>query len=103
MKAEDHDQLDDLLSQWQIQTQTPSDFRREVWRRIATETCDPSWIERLACWLLRPKREVLVFAAVVIIAVAWGLTHPAEPPHPQDAYVMSISPFGPDHLKSSWP
>ncbi|WP_395715752.1 hypothetical protein [Prosthecobacter sp.] len=99
MTTDDPDPLDDLLSQWQVQVETPPDFRREVWRKVAAETREPSWIERVAWWLLRPKREALILAAVIILAIAWGLTHPPEEISPHDAYVMSISPFDPNHLR----
>ena len=98
MKADDPDPLDDLLAQWQVQAETPPDFRREVWRRIASETRDPGWVERFAWWLLRPKREVGILAIAIAMAVVWGLTHPPEELNPHDAYVMSISPFDPNHL-----
>lgn len=98
MNTEEPDPLDDLLASWQLQVESPPDFRREVWRRIAAETREPGWIERAAFWLLRPKREALVVAAAVALAVAWGLTHPAEELPPHDAYVMSISPFDPNHI-----
>ncbi len=104
MKPEDPDPLDDLLAQWQLQDEPPPDFRREVWRRIALETREPKWIERVAWWLLRPKREVLVLATAVIFAVAWGITHPpGYELTPQDVYVMSISPFDQNHLGGSLP
>jgi hypothetical protein len=98
MKADDPDPLDDLLAQWQVQSETPPDFRREVWRRIASETHASGWVERFAWWLLRPKREVVILSIAVALAVAWGLTHPPEELNPHDAYVMSISPFDPNHL-----
>lgn len=103
MKAEAPDPLDDLLAEWQPRVGTPPDFRREVWRRISVEISSQGWAERLAAWLLRPKREAVVFAAAVTLAVVWGITHPTEPLDPHDAYVMSISPFDLDHLRSARP
>ncbi|MBL9179387.1 MAG: hypothetical protein JNM65_15090 [Verrucomicrobiaceae bacterium] len=103
MNAEDPDPLDHLLAQWQPHVETPPDFRREVWRRIAVENRDPGWVERLASWLLRPKREAVVFTAAVVLAIAWGITHPQEPVDPHDAYVMSISPFDSGHFRSGRP
>jgi len=99
MNTDDFDPLDDLLMQWQARAETPPDFHREVWRRIASETRAPGWIERFAWWLLRPKREIVILSIAVLIAVTWGLTHPPDADlTPQDAYVMSISPFDPNHL-----
>ena len=105
MKPDDPDPLDDLLAQWQApQAEMPPDFRREVWRRISANAPEPGWIEKLAWWLLRPKREFLIVAAAVVLAVLWGLTHPPEPKFtPHDAYVMSVSPFDPRHLESRYP
>lgn len=99
MKSNDSNSLHELLTSWQEQAETPPDFRREVWRRIAAEAHDPGWVERLAWWLLRPKREGVVLALVIVLAVVWGITHPPEEINPHDAYVMSISPFDPSHLR----
>jgi hypothetical protein len=98
MKADDTDPLDDLLAQWRVQTEVPPDFRREVWRRIASDAPAASWVEHFAYWLLRPRREVAILLIAIGIAVAWGLTHPpATDLTPRDAYVLSISPFDPNH------
>lgn len=98
MKTDDTDPLDDLLLQWQVQTEVPPDFRREVWRRIASDARTPSWVERFAYWLLRPRREVAILLIAIGMAVAWGLAHPPDTDlTPRDAYVMSISPFDPNH------
>ncbi|MFO1439574.1 MAG: hypothetical protein U1F81_14735 [Verrucomicrobiaceae bacterium] len=105
MKPDDPDPLDDLLAQWQVsQAEAPPDFRREVWRRISATAPEPGWIEKLAWWLLRPKREAFIVAAAIVLAVVWGLTHPPEPEFtPHDAYVMSVSPFDPHHLDGRYP
>lgn len=105
MKPEDPDPLDGLLASWQMpQAKTPPDFRREVWRRVSATASEPGWIEKLAWWLLRPKREACIIAAAIMLAVLWGLTHPAEPEFtPHDAYVMSVSPFDPHHLGGRYP
>jgi predicted tellurium resistance membrane protein TerC len=42
--------------------------------------------------------EIGIMVIAVVVAVAWGLTHPPEELNPHDAYVMSISPFDPNHL-----
>ena len=44
------------------QAEAPPDFRREVWRRISATAPEPGWIEKLAWWLLRPKREAFIVA-----------------------------------------
>ena len=100
MKSTDPDPLDDLLVFWHVPpAETPPDFRREVWRRISATAPEPSWIEKFAWWLLRPKREAFIIVGAVVMAVVWGLTHPPEPDFtPHDAYVMSVSPFDPHHL-----
>ncbi len=104
MKTDEHDPLDDLLFEWRIREATPPDFRREVWRRIAADASPPGWIERFAWWLLRPKREALILATAVLLAIAWGITHPPEPEFsPHDAYVISVSPFDPHHLNGRYP
>lgn len=103
MKTDDPDPLDDLLSQWQVQVETPPDFRREVWRKVAADNRDPGWIERFAWWLLRPRREALILAAAIFLAVTWGFMRPAKEVNPHDAYVMSISPFDPNHLSGRRP
>lgn len=104
MNTDENDPLDEFLSQWQVPEATPPDFRREVWRRIEVEPSQPGWIESLAWWLLRPRREAFVLATAVLLAVAWGITHPPEPEFsPHDAYVMSVSPFDPHHLNGRYP
>ena len=46
----------------------------------------------------------LVVAAVVIVAVVWGVTHPpAARLTPHEAYVQSISPFDPHHSGTRQP
>jgi hypothetical protein len=105
MKPDDPDPLVDLLAQWQVpQAETPPDFRREVWRRISADESEPGWLEQLAWWLLRPKREALIVASAVLVAVLWGLTHPPQSElTPHDAYVLSVSPFDPHHLNGRYP
>ncbi|MBL9129942.1 MAG: hypothetical protein JNG86_02010 [Verrucomicrobiaceae bacterium] len=99
MNPDAPDPLDDLLDAWQVRVdETPPDFRREVWRRIAADAPEAGWVERFAWWLLRPRREAFIIAAAIALAVAWGLTHPPAPDFtPHDAYVMSVSPFDPNH------
>lgn len=97
------DPLDHLLDAWEAPGTTPPDFRQEIWRRIALES-PPSRSSRVAWWLLQPKRALLAAAAAVALAVAWGLTHPAEPAlSPHDAYVISVSPFDPHTLQTGKP
>ena len=104
MKPDSNDPLDRLLQEWTVQSEPPPSFRREVWQRIASDGGKSSWAERLAWWLLRPKREAFVLALVVTAAVIWGLTHPeGQSINPHDAYVMSISPFDPHHLDGNYP
>ncbi len=103
MKAEAPDPLDSLLAQWQTQVESPPDSRKEVWRRIAVENCEPGWMERLASRILRPKYEAFAFAAAILSAFAWGMAHPPEPLNPRDAYVLSISPFDPSHWEGGRP
>ena len=104
MNTDENDPLDELLSQWQVPEATPLDFRREVWRRIEVDPSPPGWIECLAWWLLRPRREAFVLATAILLAVAWGIAHPPEPEFsPHDAYVMSVSPFDPHHLNGRYP
>ncbi|MCF7790137.1 MAG: hypothetical protein K9N47_28725 [Prosthecobacter sp.] len=91
------DHLDDLLAEWQPQVETPPDFRREVWRRIAVESINPGLIERFSWWLMQPKREIAIMTAAVVLAVVWGVTHPPEATSPHDAYLTSISPFDVNH------
>jgi hypothetical protein len=99
MKTDDPGPLNDLLAQWQMEVEPPTDFRREVWRRIAAEPCEPGRVERFAWLLLRPRCQAVILAIVVAVAVAWGLSHPPSAEFsPHDAYVMSISPFDPRHL-----
>jgi len=75
----------------------------EIWRRIAVEN-PPSRASRVAWWLLQPKRAFLMAAAVVALAAAWGLTHPAgSDVSPHDAYVISVSPFAPHPVHSLQP
>ena len=106
MKTNAPDPLDELLlSSWEVTAEAPRHFRREVWQRVSTtEAEEPGWLARLAWWLLRPTREALVVAAVVILAVVWGVTHPpAARLTPHDAYVQSISPFDPHHSGTRQP
>jgi hypothetical protein len=99
MKADDPDPLDDLLAQWQVQAEAPPDFRREVWRRIASET--RARLGRALCMVAaapeargRHPRHRRRHGGRL------GLTHPPEELNPHDAYVMSVSPFDPNHLKA---
>lgn len=93
------DSLEHLLSAWGPPVQAPPDFREEIWRRIAMEP-PPSRTAYAAWWLLQPKRAFLAAAAVVALAAAWGLTHPAGYElSPHDAYVISVSPFDPHTLQ----
>lgn len=93
------DPLDHLLAAWGPPAGPPPDFRQEIWRRIAMEA-PPSRVSYLAWWLLQPKRAFLMAAAVMIVAAAWGLTHPAgHDLSPHDAYVVSVSPFDPHTLQ----
>lgn len=103
MHKDNPDLLDDLLAEWQPQVETPPDFRREVWRRIAAETINPGLIERFSWWLLQPKREIVVMTAAVFLAVVWGITHPPQALNPHDAYLTSISPFDSNHLSLGMP
>ena len=106
MKTNAPDPLDELLlSSWEVTAEAPRSFRREVWQRVsATEAEEPGWLARFAWWLLRPARETLVVAAVVIVAVVWGVTHPpAARLTPHEAYVQSISPFDPHHSGTRQP
>ncbi len=65
---------------------------------------EPGWVEKLAWWLLRPKRELLVLATTIALAILWGITHPPQPElTPHDAYVMSVSPFDPHHTNGRYP
>ncbi|MGV3658600.1 MAG: hypothetical protein ACO1TE_00395 [Prosthecobacter sp.] len=93
------DPLDRVLCTWHARADTPPDFREEIWRRIAVEN-PPSRASRVAWWVLQPKRAFLMAAAVVAVAAAWGLTHPAgSEVSPHDAYVISVSPFDPHTLQ----
>jgi hypothetical protein len=95
------DPLDKLLARWQVSEELPPDFPREVWRRIAARQGAESWLDHLAWWLLRPKREAILVVTAVLLAVLWGVTHPPEARFgARDAYLMSVSPFDPQHLKS---
>jgi di/tricarboxylate transporter len=103
MKSTDEEldeEIDKLLAEWQDTVETPSTFQREVWRRVELAgPCKHSLFERIAWWLLRPMREVVILALVVLVALIWGLTHPPLPDHsPHDAYLLSISPFDPHHF-----
>jgi len=97
--AELDEKIDALLAEWREPVDTPLDFRREVWRRVELSgPCRHGILERLAWWLLRPRRELALLALVVLFALIWGLTHPPQPElSPHDAYLMSISPFDPHH------
>ena len=66
--------------------------------KLVADAPAASWVEHFAYWLLRPRREVAILLIAIGIAVAWGLTHPpATDLTPRDAYVLSISPFDPNH------
>jgi di/tricarboxylate transporter len=95
------EKIDALLAEWQESIEAPQDFRREVWRRVELSgPCRHGILERLAWWLLRPMREVVLLALVVLVALIWGLTHPPEPEYSaHDAYLLSISPFDPHHYE----
>jgi hypothetical protein len=92
--------IDRFLAEWQQSVETPVEFQREVWRRV--ELTGPhrhTLFERIAWWLLRPMREVVVLALVILMALIWAFTHPPLPDHsPHDAYLISISPFDPHHF-----
>jgi hypothetical protein len=96
------EKLDALLAAWQEPVEVSRDFQREVWRRVELRgPCPHGFLERLAWWLLRPFREVVLLALVVLIALIWGRTHPPAPLlSPPEAYLISISPFDPHHYKA---
>jgi len=95
------EEIDQLLAEWQESVETKSSFQREVWRRVELAgPCKHSLLERMAWWLLRPMREAVVLAVVVLLALVWAFTHPPLPDHsPHDAYLISISPFDPHHFE----
>jgi hypothetical protein len=99
------EQIDRLLQEWSDEVEVPPDFQREVWRRV--EQAGPSRhavFEKMAWWLLRPMREVTLFALVVLFACLWGVTHPPSPEYnAHDAYLLSISPFDPHHYEAFSP
>jgi hypothetical protein len=99
------DPLDELLLQWQVQTPAPTEFRREVWGRIAAGAQPaPSWLDRMVGWLSHPAALAACIAAALL---AGGLT--AWKPHPpsqaenmaREAYLQSIDPFHPSHLMAA--
>ena len=92
------DPLDQLLSEWQVRAEVPPEFRREVWKAISSTCNEPTWVEKLSWWLLQPRRKILALAVAVIGGVILDFALPnSDELSPHDAYVMSISPFDPNH------
>lgn len=100
MKPPD-DPLDELLSQWQVRGEVPPAFQREVWTRIATGHAEPSWMEKLAAAMFRPRGWLIAATASILVGagIAWMENRPLQL-NPHDAYVRSISPFASLHLAS---
>jgi hypothetical protein len=100
-----NEQIDQLLKQSAAEIIVPSDFHREVWRRLEQESSDHhAFFDQMAWWLLRPLRELILIALVALLAFIWGLTHPPTPDYSDhDAYLLSISPFDPHHYEALSP
>lgn len=100
-----HDPLDELLQQWQVQTPAPSEFRREVWGRIAAEARPmPTWLDRMTGWLFHPAALAACIAAALLTGgmVAWKPEPPAQAGgQARMAYLQSIDPFHPSHLMAA--
>src|SRR5262249_23297235 len=93
-----HDRLDELLQQWKVRDELPSDLRRRVWQRVEGGR-GGSWAGPADSWLAPVPVPVLA-AGVLLLAVAGGwagkVAATAERPKTTqamaEAYLNSIDP-----------
>lgn len=81
----------------------PVGFNAEVWKRVnrsrdaSHATGNPSWMQTLAGWLIRPTHAVGAFACVLSLGLisGWlaGAASPREQTSAQERYVASVTPF----------
>jgi hypothetical protein len=96
----DDPQLRALLRESRPAPELPPGFQDAVWRRIeraevsAARPTAADWLDRLAAWILRPRRALAAAAAMLLLGISLGIAQGAS--HANDLarqrYVNSVSP-----------
>lgn len=86
------DNLNDLLKSWQPEIPEPSDFRRNVWKKIEhSRPKEAGWLAEVVALFARPK---LAFAPVVLAIVVGGVIGREVSASSQTSdYLRSVNPY----------
>lgn len=92
------EKLHQMLHTWKVETDLPSSFQRDVWRKIETAQAKPSALaERLTSflnWLAKPLPAVATCALTLGAGlVVGGLVGSAQSVSKPAAYAYSIDPL----------
>ncbi len=85
-----NDPFDDLLSSWNPPPNVPSDFREQVWHRIAA-TADAGGT--LVARPFRARVAAIAAAAVIVVGFGLGLLDSGSPDSDRAAYFHRIDPI----------
>lgn len=92
------DPLDALLSSWQVAPETPADFQRQVWHRIAADQEALPWTSRVLAWWMQPRRLALSAAAALALGSLLGLMDAhSHQKQAREAYFTAINPLDSHH------
>ncbi len=86
------DNLNDLLKSWQPEIPEPSDFRRNVWRKIElSRPKETSWLAEILALFARPK---LALATVALAVIVGGVIGREVSVNGQTSdYLRSVNPY----------
>jgi len=87
------DNLKDLLGTWQPTAPEPSDFRRNVWRKIETsaQKAECGWLAGLFVLISRPRVAFAVVACAILIGGVAGSGISSA--NDASVYLRSVNPY----------
>lgn len=95
------DELNRMLHTWDVGTNLPPSFQREVWQHIEAEKRSrlslAVWLETFLWWLSKPLPAAAVWTMALAIGIsASGMVKRTPHASPVEAYVHSINPLAKD-------
>lgn len=87
------DNLNDLLKSWQPEVPEPSDFRRNVWKKIerSRPVKETGWLAELFVLFARPRIAFAMVAFAIAVGSAVGLEVSAA--NQTSDYLRSVNPY----------
>lgn len=88
-----NDDLNALLRSWQPKVPEPSDFRRNVWRKVETSSqkAEGSWLAGLFVLISRPRVAFAVVACAILIGGVAGSGISSA--NDASVYLRSVNPY----------